>query len=88
MQEAVHMKPIYSAASNLNDDRDSEPVFIRLAMFISLVMKSPLAKRSVAMSPLNMHLGISATVHRGKQVHRMDGKISLQPQQCATTSVS
>lgn len=66
MQEAVRMHPIPSVTlaavpSRLSDDGDSESVLCRLALFISLVMKSLFAEQWAVMPPFNMGLGSSAT---------------------------
>ena len=78
MQEAVCMHHISLAKlaavpSRLSDDRDSESVFCRLVLFISLVMKSLLAEQWAVMPPFNTDLGSSATATHRQTNAQTDG---------------
>lgn len=78
MQEAICTRPISSARlaavpSHLSDDRDSESVLCRLVLFISFVMKSPLAEQWAVMPPFNMDLGSSATATQRQTNAQTDG---------------
>lgn len=82
--EAVCMHPISSARiaavpSHLSDDSDSESVFCRLVLFISLVMKSLLAEQWAVMLPFNMDLGSFATVTQRQANAQTDGSYHVPP---------
>lgn len=58
---------------HLSDDRESESVLCRLVLFISLVMKSPLAEQWAVMPHFNMDLGSSAKATQRQTNAQTDG---------------
>lgn len=58
---------------HLSDDRESESVLCRLVLFISLVMKSPLAEQWAVMLHFNMDLGSSAKATQRQTNAQTDG---------------